>query len=118
MSPDNPGAGKEKEEIMKKEHNVPIKADSQGNFSYDGQEKLEVWRDDDVNWDCKIVNFALNFGEDSPVEIKRVFSPNGKIKSKVRADAKEGRTYKYSVAVFMDNGQILVDDPELIIKRP
>jgi hypothetical protein len=100
-----------------KEHKVPIRVGSGGKFSYDGQEKIEAYWNDDVHWDCETVNFALNFGENSPVEIKRIFSPNGKIKTKVRADAKEG-TYKYSVAVFMDNGQILVDDPELIIKRP
>lgn len=98
-------------------HVVTITVDEDGDFSY---ENPLIWVDggDTIVWECtNKCPFAVHIGWDSPLEKGRFRSADGSNKTTVVPKNARSGYYRYTVAVFLD-GNIWMDDPEVIIRRP
>ncbi|MEW6158036.1 MAG: hypothetical protein AB1813_11425 [Verrucomicrobiota bacterium] len=91
--------------------------DQDGNNAYEAHSKEDKW----LAWHCDDPSdFAIHFKNDNPFERNAstpdtyLASAGGEIRIKVKKGARPA-AYSYSVAVFVNSGNPVVDDPQVII---
>lgn len=110
------------EEAVKKEniHTVKISVTDEGKFSYEPL-IVKMDRGDTIEWIFlnKGYYFAVHIGWNTPLDIMKHQGNSEKpIRGQVREDAPNGR-YKYFVAAFdLEKEILLTDDPDFIVKPP
>ena len=74
---------------------------------------------DTVKWVCDkaIKKFAIDFGWNTPFEEVCYQSSQGAIKPIFKDKVPAAGRYKYTVCAENTNGDLLIDDPHIIIRR-
>lgn len=110
-----------------KEHTISFSVQN-GNFVYNGEEDISSYiktkHKDTIKWiNDEDRPFSINFGWDFPFEKQhyQAKKPKQGEKKEISIDVPKESPhgdYKYTIAVYDDDGMVWIDDPRIIITPP